>query len=174
MRTAQFIIIALAAASFTGCTRSVKHETSYELFGAENEVKDMDRFAAAQSAAGARQDGMLYAHHFSGTELNSLGRSKLHLMATDKPATEPLAVYLNTANDPLSADRQSAISKYLTGHGLAAADIQVKTGLNPNASYAASSGLIRFSKTESGSPEGTVNSSGTNTGSVSNTSGTAK
>ncbi len=167
-------MLALAAATFTGCTRSSKHETSYELFGSEKDVKDMDRFAAAQSAAGARQDGMLYSHHFAGSELNSLGRSKLHLMATDKPATEPLAVYLNTSNDPLSADRQSAITKYLQGHGLAAADIQVKTGLNPNATYSASSGLIRFSKTESGSPEGTVNSSGTNTGTVSNTSGAAK
>jgi len=167
-------MLAITAAAISGCTRSSHHEVSYELFGSEKEVKDMDRFAAAQSAAGARQDGMLYSHHFAGTELNSLGRSKLHLMATDKPATEPLAVYLNTANDPLSSDRQSAITKYLEGHGLAVADIQVKTGLNPSATYPASAGLIRYSKTESGSPEGTVNSSGTNTGTVSNTSGAAK
>jgi len=95
-------------------------------------------------------------------------------MATDKPATEPLAVYLNTSHDPLAADRQSAVTKYLEGHGLAAADIQVKTGANPNAVTPAAAGLIRYSKTESGSPEGTVNSSGTNTGTVSNTSGAAK
>ena len=174
MRSSKLILLTLAAAGFAGCTRSGPHETSYELFGSEKEVKDMDRFAAAQSAAGARQDGMLYAHHFAGTELNSLGRSKLHLMATDKPATEPLAVYLNTHDDPLSADRQAAITKYLTAGGLASADIQVKTGPNPNAASPASSGLIRYSKTESGSPEGTVNSSGTNTGSVSNTNGAAK
>src|SRR4051812_14481171 len=121
MRTSKLMILALAAAGFTGCSRSTPHETSYELFGGEKEIKDMDHFAAAQSAAGARQDGMLYAHHFAGTELNSLGRSKLHLMATDKPATEPLAVYLNTSNDPLAADRQTAIGKYLREHGLAEA-----------------------------------------------------
>src|SRR3954462_1291732 len=88
MRTPKLIFLALAAATISGCTRSSHHETSYELFGPEKEIKDMDRFAAAQSAAGARHDGMLYSHHFSGSELNSLGRSKLHLMTADKPATE--------------------------------------------------------------------------------------
>src|SRR5437868_14500035 len=123
--TLPIITMALAGVTITGCAKT---EVSHSLFQRESEVHDMDRFAAAQSAAGARHDGMLYAHHFAGTELNSLGRSKLHLMTTDKPATEPLAVYLNTSNDPLSADRQAAITKYLEGHGLAAADIQVKTG----------------------------------------------
>src|SRR6266700_1386018 len=90
--TLPIITVALASATITGCAKT---EVSHKLFGRESEVHDMDRFAAAQSAAGARQDGMLYAHHFSGTELNSLGREKLHLMASDKPATESLAVYLN-------------------------------------------------------------------------------
>src|SRR4051812_43866112 len=170
IRTVSIITFTVASAAITGC----KQEVSHQLFARESEVKDMDRFAAAQSAAGARQDGMLYSHHFAGTELNSLGRSKLHLMATDKATTEPLAVYLNTNNDPLSTERQAAISKYLHEHGLAIADIHVKTGPNPSATYPASAGLIRYSKTESGSPEGTVNSSGTNTGTVSNTSGAAK
>src|SRR5258706_12445127 len=163
MRTAQFIIIALAAASFTGCTRSVKHETSYELFGAENEVKDMDRFAAAQSAAGARQDGMLYAHHFSGSELNSLGREKLHLMASDKPATEVLAVYLNPNNDPVAHEREAAISKFLLAdHGLASADVQIKMGPNPSASFPAGPALTRLSKTEAGMAEGAADTSAAN------------
>jgi hypothetical protein len=169
--TLPIISIALTGASLIGCAKT---EVSHKLFQRESEVHDMDRFAAAQSAAGARQDGMLYAHHFSGTELNSLGRSKLHMMTTDKPAAEPLAVYLNTNNDPLAQDRQTTIAKYLQEHGLAAADVQIKTGANPNASYSASSGLIRYSKTESGSPEGTVDSSGTNTGTAAKTSGSNK
>src|SRR2546430_9489342 len=128
--TLPIITFALASATLTGC----KQEVSHKLFERESEIHDMDRIAAAQSAAGARQDGMLYAHHFSGTELNSLGREKLHLMASDKPATEPLAVYLNTHNDPLAHERQDAISKFLLAdHGLAAADLQLKTGPNPNA-----------------------------------------
>src|SRR4051812_41478667 len=165
MRTSKLMILALAAAGFAGCSRSQPHETSYELFGSDKEVKDMDRFAAAQSAAGARQDGMLYAHHFSGAELNSLGRSKLHLMTLDKPVAEPLAVYLNTTNDPLAHERESSITKYLQGEGLASADMQIKMGANPRITYPAASGLIRYSKTESGAPEGTVDSTGTNTGS---------
>ena len=35
------------------------------------------------------------------------------MMASDKPATEPLAVYLNTNNDPLAHEREAAISKFL-------------------------------------------------------------
>ena len=97
--TLPIVTIALAGASLTGCAKT---EVSHKLFQRESEVHDMDRFAAAQSAAGARQDGMLYAHHFSGSELNSLGRQKLHLMTLDKPSTEPLAVYLNITNDPLA------------------------------------------------------------------------
>src|SRR6266446_4290813 len=142
--TLPLITITLAGAALIGCNQEVSHQ----LFARENEIHDMDRIAAAQSAAGARQDGMLYAHHFSGTELNSLGRSKLHLMALDKPATEPLAIYLNATNDPLAHEREAAIGKYLQGEGLAAADVQIKPGANPHAGYPSSSGLIRYSKTE--------------------------
>ena len=161
--TLPIITFTLAGASFVGCNKEVSHK----LFERETELHDMDRFAAAQSGAGARQDGMLYHHHFSGSELNSLGRSKLHLMSQDKPATEPLAVFLNTTNDSLAHERETAIGKYLQEHGLAAADVQIKMGANPRAGHPSASGLIRYSKTESGAPEGTVDSTGTNTGSAS-------
>src|SRR5215212_9749270 len=108
MRTA-IITFTLGGVMLAGCHQEVSHK----LFERESEIHDMDRFAAAQSAAGARQDGMLYAHHFSGAELNSLGRSKLHLMVTDKPSSEPLAVYLNTPGDAMRSEREHAISKYL-------------------------------------------------------------
>jgi hypothetical protein len=160
------ITITLAGATLGGCTKEVSHKH----FERETEIHDMDRFAAAQSAAGARQDGMLYAHHFSGTELNSLGRSKLHIMTLDKPATEPLAIYLNTTNDPLAHERETAIGKYLQDHGLTATDMQIKMGANPHATTPSAAGLIRYSKTESGAAEGTVDSTGTNTGSA-NTGG---
>src|SRR5205814_10595664 len=122
MTLTSLFVITLAGASLSGC----HEEVSQKLFERESEIHDMDRFAAAQSAAGARQDGMLYAHHFSGAELNSLGRSKLHLMTEDKPATEPLAVYLNTNNDPLAHERETTISKYLQEHGLTATEMQIK------------------------------------------------
>jgi hypothetical protein len=157
-----FFALAFAAVLFSGCTKKV----SQKHFQREHELHDMDRMLAMQSAAGARADGMLYAHHFSGTELNSLGRSKLHLMAADKPATAPLMVYLNTHDDRDAQARQSAITKYLHDHGLAASDVQIKSGHNPNATHSTAASLLRFSKTESGSAEGTVDSSGTNTGSL--------
>ena len=163
MRKLTLIAFAFAGVAICGCQQEVSHK----LFERESEIHDMDRFAAAQSAAGARQDGMLYAQHFSGAELNSLGRSKLHLMTQDKPATEPLAVYLNTSNDPLAHERETAIGKYLQEHGLTASDMQIKMGANPNATSPAAAGLMRYSKTESGTPEGTVDSTGTNTGSSS-------
>jgi hypothetical protein len=165
MRTRN-VIIFLAAMCLTGCFK----EVSQKHFARESEIHDLDRITSAQASAGASHDGMLYAHHFSGSELNSLGRSKLHLMSQSKPATDPLVVYLNTRDDPASQARQGAIARYFAEHGLPAADVQVKAGPNPNAAFLASSGLIRYSKTESGSPEGTVNSTGTNTGSVPNAS----
>ena len=158
--TLPIITIALAGASFTGCAKT---EVSHKHFQRESEVHDMDRFAAAQSAAGARQDGMLYAHHFSGSELNSLGREKLHLMASDKPASEALAVYLNTNNDPLAHEREAAISKFLMAdHGLASADVQIKMGPNPSASFPAGPALTRLSKTEAGMAEGSADTSAAN------------
>src|SRR5215212_9931292 len=163
MRTA-IITFTLGGVMLAGCHQEVSHK----LFERESEIHDMDRFAAAQSAAGARQDGMLYAHHFSGAELNSLGRSKLHIMTLDKPSTEPLAIYLNTTNDPLAHERETAIGKYLQDHGLGATDIQIKTGANPHATSPSAAGLIRYSKTESGAAEGAVDSTGANTGSASN------
>src|SRR5687767_479785 len=108
----------LLAFAFGLLLAGCRKEVSQTHFKREHEMRDMDRMLAMQAAAGARADGMLYAHHFSGSELNSLGRSKLHLMSADKPATAPLVVYLNTSNDPSSEARQSAISKYLQGHGL--------------------------------------------------------
>jgi hypothetical protein len=170
--TLPIITIALAGASLAGCS---KNEVSHDLFARESEVHDMDRFAAAQSAAGARQDGMLYAHHFSGSELNSLGRQKLHLMASDKPATEPLAVYLNTTNDPLAHEREAAISRFLKAdHGLAAADVQIKMGANPNASFPAGPALTRVSKTETGLAEGGGEGSAANMGTTAKPSSPSK
>jgi len=159
----KYFFLALAAITLSGCTKEVSHK----LFEQETEIHHMDRMNSAQAAAGARQDGMLYAQHFAGPELNSLGRSKLHLMTQDKPATDPLVVYVNTSDDPQSQARQTAVAKYLAEHGLASAEVQIKTGMNPNAAFPAASALIRYSKTESGSPEGTVNSSGTNIGGTS-------
>ena len=165
MRALAIITFTLAGAALSGCHQ----EVSQKLFERESEIHDMDRFAAAQSAAGARQDGMLYAHHFSGTELNSLGRSKLHLMTQDKPATEPLAVYLNTSSDPLAHEREVAIGKYLSEHGLSGSEVQIKMGANPRAAYPASGGLARYSKTESGTAESSADWSAGGSGSGSNT-----
>ena len=164
MRTA-IITFTLGGVMLAGCHQEVSHK----LFERESDIHDMDRFAAAQSAAGARQDGMLYAHHFSGAELNSLGRSKLHLMAEDKPATEPLAVYVNTTNDPLAHERETAVEKYLKEHGLSASDVQIKMGANPKATYSASAALGRLSKTESGTAESSADWTASGGGSSSNT-----
>jgi hypothetical protein len=46
--------------------------------------------------------------------------------------------------------------------------MQIKMGANPHATSPSASGLIRYSKTESGGAEGTVDSTGTNTGSANN------
>ncbi|HEX2972528.1 MAG TPA: hypothetical protein VHP11_09345, partial [Tepidisphaeraceae bacterium] len=142
--------LVLSGALVAGCRSSNKPEG--EIFLPEGQVRDVDRMAAAQAAAGARADAMLYPRHFDGGELNSLGQSKLHLMVADKPANQPLVVYLNwPADNPLATDRRGAVEKYLRDAGLVEEQIELKDGSNPEAVGSTEAALTRLPKAESGS-----------------------
>ena len=88
----------------------------------------------------------LYAHHFTGGHLNSLGRSKVLLMLEDCGANcEPVVVHLvDAGEDDLLAQRKASVELYL------------KTAEGPNklALHPAAPNIIRFAKTESGSIDG--------------------
>jgi hypothetical protein len=116
-----------------------------EKFPADGEVRPIDRFIRAQSAAAARTDSALFAHHFDAAgDLNSLGRRKLDLMLEDD-AAPPLVVYLDLARpgaDPAPADRcGDAVRAYLADRGLGGLQLEVRTGHNPADTHPARDGL---------------------------------
>src|SRR5258708_18246001 len=98
-------LIKLAAAAFgrragplAGC-REMAQTAGSDAFPPEDDSRSYRRFAAAQEAAGARHDGMLYAYHFDGEHLNSLGEHKLSMMLQANDHALPVVVYLNVPDD---------------------------------------------------------------------------
>jgi len=107
-----------------------------------------------QTAAGARSDGMLYARHFDGAHLNTLGKQKLSLMLGDDTAAKPMTVYLvNAGTGDLLESRKSSITAYLKDGLRPDEKVEFVNGVNPNAVYPAAESMSRLGKTESGKSE---------------------
>src|SRR5688500_16824057 len=73
-----------------------KHESTAAndgFFNPQGEER-VTAFTNVQASNGARNDAMLYAHHFTAGQLNSLGRSKVLLMLEDCESCEPSTVYM--------------------------------------------------------------------------------
>ncbi len=132
MKTNVFAAIAGfgVTALLAGCQTGVIHGEKYV---AESEPTSVGKFAQAQSAAGAKQDSMLFDQHFHGSELNSLGQGELDLIAKGTPTGDPVTVYLDMPHDQVTA-RQAAVIDYLKGHGLPEDKIIIAEGANPNES----------------------------------------
>ena len=116
-------------------------EDQEEFFKDDKGGERVTAFGDVQSANGARNDAMLYARHFEGAELNSLGRQKVLLMLQDCDNCEPVTVHLvHCGEGELLANRKQAVELYL------------KTADGPNTLTfrPASNDLVRFAKTESG------------------------
>jgi hypothetical protein len=96
---------------------------------------------------------MLRAVHFDGDQLNTLGKQKLNLMASNVGQGN-LTVYVDVPGAASAdKDRHQVIVAYLEDQGLKAEQIQVKDGVNPNAMAPAQAGLSRLSKTENPSAD---------------------
>src|SRR5215471_12857291 len=58
-----------------------KNDTTTNNFFKNEAARDtVEKFSEVQAANGARNDAMLYPHHFAAGHLNSLGRQKVLLM----------------------------------------------------------------------------------------------
>jgi hypothetical protein len=137
------VAMAIAALPMTGCT------DQEDDFRPDHEMRSVDHVTEMQSAVGARADGMLYAHHFDGNELNSLGKQKLDLM-TKTGDQAPLTVYLSLLkNDATITARTKSVQDYLAGRGLASSSFKVEVGPNPASHSMAQPGIARLGKTES-------------------------
>ncbi len=147
MKRMTILVTAAVTALAIGCNN--KNEAAQNALFKSDGQERVSPFVTVQAANGARNDAMLYAHHFTAGHLNSLGRSKVLLMleetSSDENGGEPRIVYLVDAGEgDLLAQRKASVELYL------------KTADGPNklALHPAAPNIIRFAKTESGSLDG--------------------
>jgi hypothetical protein len=93
---------------------------------------------------------MLSDDHFDGGELNSLGRTKLKLIAVGRPVESkaPVVVYLNTTDSKMVDERKAAIESYWKGSEYADIALNVKNGVNDNVTSPAQPNINALKKIE--------------------------
>lgn len=116
-------------------------------FDNELEPRATNTILAQQASVGAREDGNLYASHFNGAELNSLGKQKLNLMSSGREIGK-LKVFLAVPKDADYAGREGAVSSYLASCGLTTDAFSITAGPNPNSKSYAADGLKALQQTE--------------------------
>src|SRR5262245_52345616 len=130
---------AISLAALVGCQD--KDQNGF-FKGEDNAGERVKKFQSVQAANGARNDAMLYPHHFNGGHLNSLGRQKVLMMLEDCDNCEPVMVYLvNAGEGDLLAQRKAAVELYL----------KTTEGPNKLTFHPTQNDVVRFTKTESGS-----------------------
>jgi hypothetical protein len=140
------LVLGTAGCKGTGEKAQVSHG---EQFYDEDAPRGVNKFADAQISSGARADSTLYAYHFDGAQLNSLGRQKLRYMAKDDDACEPLVVYLDVKNDSDVKARHDAVGAFLMDEvGLLQTQMALKDGPNPNYGSSAVKGLKALAASE--------------------------
>jgi hypothetical protein len=144
-------VLPLICGGVAGC-KNTDPEVHGEVFPADDRVNPVTRFSDVQKASGARNDATLYASHFDGGKLNSLGEAKLDLMMRDDAMVSPMMVYVSGAGDMNDA-RKASITTYLKDHGLKDEQVRIAEGANPGTFSPAAPSLARMSKTESGATE---------------------
>src|SRR4051812_15449365 len=98
--------VAAAVVIFTGGCMDENHNGFFK----ENSREKVDKFNAVEASNGARNDNMLYAHHFSGGHLNSLGRARVISMLDNCDTCDPIVVHMvNCGEGDLLAQRKASI-----------------------------------------------------------------
>lgn len=151
--------IASALLLSVGCQQQTPPVVHGEIFPPDNQQTDSGRLYESQAASGAVTDGTLYACHFSGDSLNSLGTYKLDLIVKAS-GSAPVNVWTCVPDDQTGKTRQQAVIAYLTQHGVAAAQIHVASGTNPDTDHPAAEGIRDLSKTDSDSSTSAGSSAG--------------
>jgi hypothetical protein len=142
----QLIGTAAAIALGAGCA----NDTGYsDNFFKNSDHEQVRAVLDQQVVNGAKEDATLYAAHFDGNKLNSLGQRKLEMMA-DGPVDRDIVVYLDLrTDDAATAARRDAVTAYLVGGGFEASHVKIEAGANPNVTSPAAGNLARYAKTES-------------------------
>ena len=141
-----------------GCLQNENHNG---FFKGEAGREEVEKFQQVQVSNGARNDGMLYAHHFTGGHLNSLGRAKVIAMLDNCDSCDPIVVHLvNAGEGDVLTQRKASVELYL----------KTTEGPNKLTFHPAADDIVRFNKTES--PEGESGAGTTGTGEPSGGSAT--
>jgi hypothetical protein len=140
--TTNFVLAGLVLSLAAGCgskqlTEEQKHYKHGESYLADGVAHDEEKFIEITIANGARADGTLRPVHFTGTELNSLGKKKLNYMLdADTGSATTLTVYIDIPkSDEAFEQRHESVTGYLKTQGLKDAQIALVDG--PNVKYTA-------------------------------------
>lgn len=138
----------VATAMCAGCESSSDkkfHTAQNEKFwNDENDMRITRNVADQQAMVGAQMDPTLYACHFDGTTLNSLGKAKLDAMVVDGG---PSKIYIDAGKSNADAHRAS-VNAYLAAANRADGSIAVEAGPSPAALGPAAPSIARMDKTE--------------------------
>jgi len=118
-------------------------------FGPEDQSRRVFQASNSQANCGAREDATLYPVHFTDGRLNSLGAAKLARVVPDEADTT-VRLYLDIADNELSAPRKEAVSGYLRACGVDDAHLTLAVGPNPNLTTPSAPSLEHLSRTDTG------------------------
>src|SRR6516164_1829960 len=93
------LMLLVSAGGCASARENMRRQAERDAFPPADDTRSYQRFAIAQAGVGARHDGMLYAYHFDGDRLNSLGEHKLSMMLRANDHDFPVVVYLNFPAD---------------------------------------------------------------------------
>jgi hypothetical protein len=121
--------VLLATTLLVGC-HSPEKTSNEDFFTPTSDKAALDAFYGRQIAAATHVDPSLYVVHFTGANLNSLGKAKLDslLASCERPAL--VEIYLTGSPD--TPEHRQAITKYLATHGCKADQIAFVTEPNPD------------------------------------------
>ena len=87
----------------------------------------------------------MYAHHFTGTRLNSLGRQKLSAMIGGREIGK-IEVFMAMSKDGEYTARQNDVMAFLQSRGMRDNMFVISDGPNPNLGTPAAQGLNGLAK----------------------------
>jgi hypothetical protein len=162
------LMAAAAMALLAGCQSSTKSDNEFhsnlneKFWYEEHEARIARNVVDHQAVMGAQADPTLYACHFDGTALNSLGKAKLDAMLVDGAVSK---IYIDSGKSNADAHRAS-VNAYLAAANKADGSVAVEAGSAPAALHPAAPSIVRMEKTENPGKTGNNNeSSATNAGS---------
>ena len=158
LKTTCFVAAASTILLATGCNDTQQSEN--DAAHSKAEITETARLEHTQMAAGERAECTLYASHFDGPTLSSLGTTALDLMLADTHSCNPLVIYLAVPEDSYAQDRRLAIGRYLEDRGgLKPEQIEFQSGPNPETFHAVDVQLGYYPRTDTTNDGGGASSS---------------